>query len=343
MAYQNAIASIKASANAGPLLSADQLKGLPRVGAGTLRRIDEIIRTGNLSEVDDVKKDPRMSELVNVHGFGPVAALNLSKKGILTVDALRAKADSLSLTSAQKIGLKYHEQISRKIPHDEVTQHDHLLQNAAETFSSGALKLVVCGSYRRNVTTSSDVDALLTPKCPTDEAIVAKTPELQLESFVEYLQSEVQYVLDRIALGSTKFMGVAAIPGGTPRRVDIRFVTHAQFPPALLYFTGSKGFNVKMRSHALERGYLLNEYGLFTHRQKPSLAAEKKKVAAKPVTESKSRTKRSSKEVAAVDDKARLTAELSLEDDSLERVPVATEEDIFKIIKMDYVSPEQRQ
>ena len=47
------------------------------------------------------------------------------------------------------------------------------------------------------------------------------------------------------------------------RRLDIRFVPYESWSSALLYFTGSKDFNQKMRYHAKQLGYKLNEYGLY--------------------------------------------------------------------------------
>ena len=35
-----------------------------------------------------------------------------------------------------------------------------------------------------------------------------------------------------------------------------------EYPFAVLYFSGSMDFNVKMRNNLLERGYTLNEYGV---------------------------------------------------------------------------------
>uniref|UniRef100_A0A0A9YZS5 Putative DNA polymerase family X n=1 Tax=Lygus hesperus TaxID=30085 RepID=A0A0A9YZS5_LYGHE len=49
----------------------------------------------------------------------------------------------------------------------------------------------------------------------------------------------------------------------TARRIDVRFVDASSYPAALLYFTGSKNFNVFVRSEALKKHFILNEYGLF--------------------------------------------------------------------------------
>ena len=45
----------------------------------------------------------------------------------------------------------------------------------------------------------------------------------------------------------------------TFRHVDIFYYSLEVFPFALLFTTGSKEFNLKMRSHALKKGFSLNE------------------------------------------------------------------------------------
>jgi DNA polymerase/3'-5' exonuclease PolX len=59
-------------------------------------------------------------------------------------------------------------------------------------------------------------------------------------------------------------MGVCRVnKKGIGRRIDIRFFTLSQYYPAILYFTGSKEFNLMMRKKAIEKGLKLSEYGLF--------------------------------------------------------------------------------
>jgi len=45
-------------------------------------------------------------------------------------------------------------------------------------------------------------------------------------------------------------------------QVDVRVVAPDQFGAAILYFTGSKAHNIALRQRAIDRGWLLNEYGL---------------------------------------------------------------------------------
>src|SRR5258705_5441271 len=61
------------------------------------------------------------------------------------------------------------------------------------------------------------------------------------------------------AKGDTKASVI--LQGGI--QADLRVVSDAEFPFALMYFTGSKEHNIVMRQRAIERGLRLNEYGLF--------------------------------------------------------------------------------
>ena len=55
---------------------------------------------------------------------------------------------------------------------------------------------------------------------------------------------------------------------------DLRVVSEASFPYALVYFTGSKEHNVGLRGIAKKRGLKLNEYGLFEGEKPIELASE---------------------------------------------------------------------
>ena len=63
----------------------------------------------------------------------------------------------------------------------------------------------------------------------------------------------------------TKYMGICKI-NNVLRRIDIRFIPYESYYPAILYFTGSKDTNTKMRQIALTMNYTLNEYGLFNEK-----------------------------------------------------------------------------
>ncbi|HKU40169.1 MAG TPA: PHP domain-containing protein, partial [Polyangiales bacterium] len=100
-----------------------------------------------------------------------------------------------------------------------------------------------CGSLRRFSETVGDIDIL----------VVASDAPAVMET-VSTL-SMVDHVLGR---GDTKISVVTR--RGT--QIDVRVVAAHQLGAALLYFTGSKGHNIKLRQRALARGWTLNEYAL---------------------------------------------------------------------------------
>ena len=89
------------------------------------------------------------------------------------------------------------------------------------------------------------------------------------------------------------------------RRIDIMYTKPSEYPFAILYFTGSGGFNSMMRGVALTKGYSMNEYTLTDKKTKKPL--DKKIIKSKIGKES-----------------------------------FETERDIFKFLDMKYLKPEDR-
>ena len=61
-----------------------------------------------------------------------------------------------------------------------------------------------------------------------------------------------------------KYMGILGKPQGGFHHIDIREIPFESYYFALLYFTGSGAFNQRMRAYSKSKGYLLNEYGLYS-------------------------------------------------------------------------------
>jgi DNA polymerase (family 10) len=112
--------------------------------------------------------------------------------------------------------------------------------------TKGVESAEIAGSYRRKNETVGDLDILVLGEKAAKEA-----EKNLLKAF------ENTTIL---ANGETK-ISFMIFPENL--QVDIRFVPPDSYGAALLYFTGSKDFNVMMRKVAITKGYLLNEYGLF--------------------------------------------------------------------------------
>ena len=183
---------------------------------------------------------------------------------------------------ASIVGIKHFHNMSHKIPRSEIDRANILLQKIAKHMNKD-IKIVLCGSYRRGRDKSGDIDCLiLHPLVKTQSDLDNNKPNLLMQ-FVKLL-IDTNFIVDQLSLGDKKFMGFCVVPNNTTgntgntaipepiisRRIDIRFVPYNSFGSALIYFTGSKTFNTTMRTHALNKGYSLSEFG-FKHKTDNSL------------------------------------------------------------------------
>jgi DNA polymerase (family 10) len=105
----------------------------------------------------------------------------------------------------------------------------------------------IAGSLRRKKETIGDIDIIIEAEMKDRKKILKNILSLQQVSKL-------------IEAGITK---ATIILKNKNIQVDIRFVNADEYGAAMLYFTGSKEHNIKMRIIARNKGYKLNEYGLF--------------------------------------------------------------------------------
>ena len=247
----------------------------PGIGKGTIERIDEIINSGKLSEVNEAdisgKHLDYVDELMKIFGIGRVKAYELyTKHNIKSIDDLKKAVKSKKIDLPENIlkGIKYVDKIKQKIPRSEMDQiYFYLLEIALKV--NVELDVRICGSYRREKLTSNDIDVIVShPSIKTKSQ--AEKSNL-LKSFVKKLEDE-KFIVDSFTSEDvpTKYMGVCKLsPKHDLRRIDIRFIPQESYYTAILYFTGSGEFNKRMRRVALSMGYTLNEYRLLDDKQKP--------------------------------------------------------------------------
>lgn len=233
-----------------------KLKG---IGPSLLGKIIEIKKTGSCAFLDNIKKDDPKDIFQNIYGVGPKKANELIKIGFSTIEQLR-KSDKIEdiFNEKQLLGLKYYDDINQRIPRNEIEQHEQLLHNIFSSIDPDG-EITIAGSYRRGKPDSGDIDVLV----KTDDIAYFKR-------FIEELTSE-QYLTVELANGHKKFMGLCNLESDLPnRRIDILYTKPSEYPFAILYFTGSKEFNQKMRQHANEKGYSLNEHGIEEYSSDPN-------------------------------------------------------------------------
>lgn len=233
-----------------PIISASQLKGLPGIGPTIMEKLKEYQETGTLELLEREKNKPEYM-LSNVYGIGPIKAKELVEKfEIKSIQELRERQEEV-LNVVQKIGLKYYEDIQERIPRSEIDKYNETFSSIFDKVKENDSAYEIVGSYRRKLESSGDIDVIITSKNP-----------LVFEKFIDIL-IENGIITNVLSRGKTKSLVIAKIPSSKfHRRVDFLYTKHEEYPFAVLYFTGSKGFNTVMRGHALKMGYSLNEHGI---------------------------------------------------------------------------------
>lgn len=252
----------------GDITTPSQLKGLPGIGETIMEKLNEYVTTGKLRLLEREKENP-INLLAEVYGIGAVKAKELVDKGIKTLDQLRERQDEL-LNDTQKVGLKYHSDIMRRIPRAEITKYDQIFsadfQKVLTAFpeAAAASRFEIVGSYRRGATDSGDIDMIITS---SDKNV--------FKAFVDMLIGQ-KIIVEVLARGPTKCLVITKLADEPyARRVDFLYASPEEYPFAVLYFTGSKNFNTVMRARALELGYTLNEHEM--SKMEPKTKGEKSK------------------------------------------------------------------
>jgi DNA polymerase (family 10) len=256
-AYRRAASAIEhLEAEVEDMVSDGSHKGIPGVGEAIAKKIEELVKTGELDYLRKLRLEvPQgMTEILSVPDVGPKTAMLLHKElGISSLAELKEAVLNHRLKNLKGFGEKAEERILQGIRVLESGGGRALLGEVlpvAEAYveymrgrlSTDAVSL--CGSLRRGRETIGDVDILV----GSGDAESATTAFLDYPS-VEKVASS----------GSTK--SSVQIHGGL--QVDLRVVGPESYGAALQYFTGSKEHNVQIRKIGVESGLKVNEYGVF--------------------------------------------------------------------------------
>lgn len=264
--------------------SGNDLKDIKGIGPKTINRINEIIKTGKLKEISNIKnktendKYKSITELSNIFGIGSIKAATFYKKyNIKSINELidAYNNNKISLTRQMLLGLKYKDNLVNKIPHDLIKFSEKFIINKILN-SDNDFIVNICGSYRRNKSYSSDIDILITHKGLSDKTKAAH----YLNDIVNALDKI--FIIDYLTKSfKTHFQGFATFKNipyvdkfnnknkldfdiiNNVIRLDIIIVPHDSYYTALMHFTGSGEFNQKLRLHAKSLNMKLSEYGLY--------------------------------------------------------------------------------
>jgi len=218
------------------------------IGKGISQRIDNILQQSS-SFIHNQDDD---GSLNNITGVGQSRIQTWNKLGIFNINQLKKaiKNNNIKITHHIQIGIKYYDDFLIKIPHNSIQKFYNIFSKLINQLDNNLI-FDFCGSFRRKCKTSGDIDILISHKHNKNF----------LSSIVDLLTQQ-NLLIDHLTStkGGKKYMGVLMLD--FPCRIDIRFVEYDEYYTSLLYFTGSRDFNIQMRKKALSLGYTLNEYHL---------------------------------------------------------------------------------
>jgi DNA polymerase (family 10) len=254
LAYRKAAESLIAiSREASDYWKEGKLREIPGVGKAIAEKIDELLTTGQLQFLENLKKEvhPDLAAWMKVPSLGPKKIAMISKTLNITALAdLETAAKEGKLRTLPGMGAKSETSIlegiaslARRTGRISVGRAYPLANEIIATLKKvkGVVDAQPAGSLRRMRSTVGDLDILVAAK---DSAAV-------MEAFTTL--PRVSRVLGK---GETK----SSIEFSDGIRAQVWVHPPEKFGTALQYATGSKDHNVALRQLALEKGLSLSEH-----------------------------------------------------------------------------------
>lgn len=263
-AYQKAITTL--SSINKEIKSGKNIEQLPGIGKSFVQKIDEIIATDHLKQLNSIKADPKkkaQEELTSVLGIGPTTAKKLiDKHKIYTVKQLKNAPKNL-LTSKQQLSLKFYDDLQKRIPRSEITKFISSLRSVLPS----KYVLEPAGSYRGGAKNSGDIDLIISSKQYQTKIDVEKADPLKEIISLMYEKNLLLHTIDQ---GVFKFMGITT----DKRHIDIRFAPYESLITTIIYFSRGEEESRSLRKKAKDAGYRLNEWGLHKNNKRVSIKSE---------------------------------------------------------------------
>lgn len=257
-AYEAAIHGIEGYAGDVGTATKEELTAIKGVGGSTADKILEFVASGKVAKLEALRAiyPPAFVQLTKIPGLGPKTLKTIrSELGVENLDDLEAAIEAERLRDLPGLGKVSEDKIrkaierlglhgkDRRTPLVEALPFATILSERLIAIE-GVSDVVPCGSIRRFAESIGDVDLVVatTDPVPVHQSVTA-WPEVE----------------EVVGSGETK----TSIVTRDGLQVDVRTVKPDQLGSALLYFTGSKAHNIALRQRAIDRGWLLSEYGLF--------------------------------------------------------------------------------
>ena len=262
-AYENAARAINAlDGDIEQLTRSGKLKGTPGLGATIVKRVEELVDTGQLAFYEELRDStPAVKlEMLRIQGMGPKKINAIyDKLHVNSIAELEQACLDDRVAHLPGFGKKTQDNILQGIAF--LAQHADRFQypvaeeeaeriRAALATLPEIVRLQVAGSLRRRRETVKDIDMVASVADDAGDEIRRKI----MDFFTG--QPSVKAITGK---GETKSSAIL----GSGIAMDLRVVKDSQFPYTLHHFTGSKEHHIPLRRRALSMNMTINDYGLF--------------------------------------------------------------------------------
>ena len=266
-AYEKAARAVGGYPSDVATLDVSGLQAIPNVGRSIAEKIREYLDTGSIQALEELRAriPAGVRDMMAVPGVGPKKAMVLHEElGVSSPEELAAAVEGGAIAGLRGFGPRTAENIARGLERMQSSEGRAQIAQAMDAAEALLAELsalpsvrraAYAGSLRRMRETIGDVDLL----------VASDDPGPVMDAFARMaVRGQV------LARGDAK----TSILTSRGLQVDLRVVDEEVWGAALIYFTGSKAHNVRIREIAVRRGLKLSEYGLFDAETEELIVAE---------------------------------------------------------------------
>ena len=208
------------------------------------------------------EKNILLRNLIKIKGIGSTKAKELIKMGIKNTNQLKLKKYNELLSDQTKIFIKLKPEI--EIPNEKIKSLEPIIINLLKE------EMIIVGSYRRKTKFSKDIDVMIVSESNSsynnnhellEKVVIELKKKIGEKNVHEYISGD-----DKISV-IVKFFNKYY-------KIDFFRTEKKNKWAMLLYSTGSQSFNIRMRSIAKKKGFLLNQNGLYKRKNMKLLSGK---------------------------------------------------------------------
>lgn len=250
-----------------------KLTEIEGIGPKIADKVMEFAATGVMKEHAELRsKVPAgLLQMMTIPGLGPKSVRAIWQTlNVTDLAGLKKAIEDGTILTVPRMGAKAAEKIKQAMAFAAEGQTrlwlgqaaplaERIIENLKAKLGKKIKKIDYAGSLRRGKDTIGDIDILIA----TPDAGAAVEAFKLMPGVAAVLASGESRASVRIRTSVDLARWGDAESAGPTVQADLRVIPEASWGAALMYFTGSKEHNIRLRQRSLDMGLTLSDYGLF--------------------------------------------------------------------------------